>query len=78
MLANAHLRDLVKPLLDSLRGRVSLVGYSLPGAPDPIRQKLYRDYQNQPDRRGSGRGPSRDGSLSARSDRNGVARQNPT
>jgi hypothetical protein len=43
-----HMDDLVKPLVDSVRGRLPLVAYSLPGAPDSIRGKLYRDYDSQP------------------------------
>jgi hypothetical protein len=43
-----HMDDLVKPLVDSVRGRLPLVAYSLPGGPDSIRGKLYRDYDSQP------------------------------
>lgn len=44
----AHMRDVVNPFLKSLRGRVKLVAYSLPGKEDPIRKKLYRSIRSQP------------------------------
>ena len=34
-----HMREVVNPFLKSLRGKVSLVAYSLPGTEDPIRKK---------------------------------------
>lgn len=43
-----HGRKVVDPLLKSLRGKVALVGYSLPGAEDPIRKKLYRSARGAP------------------------------
>ncbi len=44
VLCLAHLKDVVRPFVNAMRGRVGLVGYSLPGTPDAIRGKLYRDY----------------------------------
>lgn len=43
-----HARTVIDPLLTSLRGKVALVGYSLPGKEDPIRKKLYRSYRGTP------------------------------
>lgn len=43
-----HGAKVVDPFLKSLRGRVALVAYSLPGAEDPIRKKLYRSFRGQP------------------------------
>lgn len=43
-----HIREVVNPFLKSLRGKVSLVGYSLPGTEDPIRKKLYRSVRARP------------------------------
>lgn len=47
-LAARHTREIVKPFLNSLRGRVSTVLYSLPGSRDPIRHKLYRSFAHRP------------------------------
>ena len=47
-LAARHTREIVKPFLNSLRGKVAFVLYSLPGKPDPIRSKLYRSFTNRP------------------------------
>ena len=44
-----HLKDVVRPFVQSLRGRLPVVAYSLPGSPDAVRGKIYRDYANQPD-----------------------------
>ena len=44
-----HLKDVVRPLVQSLRGRLPVVAYSLPGSPDAVRGKIYRDYTNLPD-----------------------------
>lgn len=44
----AHLHKIVNPFLKSLRGRVGLVLYSLPGKEDPIRAKCYRSFRRQP------------------------------
>jgi len=47
-LAGRHTREVIDPLLKRLRGRVSLVMYSLPGNEDPIRKKLYRSFAGTP------------------------------
>jgi hypothetical protein len=43
-----HTREVINPFLQSLRGKVALVLYSLPGDEDPIRKKLYRSFQGRP------------------------------
>jgi nicotinamidase-related amidase len=47
-LAGRHTREVVRPLINSLRGRVAEVLYSLPGTKDPIRHKLYRSFMHRP------------------------------
>ena len=47
-LAARHTREVVNPFLKSLRGKVALVMYSLPGHEDPIRKKLYRSFSSRP------------------------------
>ena len=47
-LAARHTREVINPFLKSLRGKVSLVMYSLPGGEDPIRKKLYRSFCGKP------------------------------
>ena len=47
-LAARHTREVVNPFLESLRGKVALVMYSLPGDEDPIRKKLYRSLSGAP------------------------------
>jgi hypothetical protein len=47
-LAGRHTREVVNPFLKSLRGKVALVLYSLPGDEDPIRKKLYRSFKGKP------------------------------
>lgn len=47
-LAGRHTHEVINPLLKSLRGKVSLVMYSLPGNEDPIRKKMYRSFTHQP------------------------------
>ena len=47
-LAGRHTREVINPLLKRLRGKVSLVMYSLPGNEDPIRKKMYRSFTYQP------------------------------
>jgi hypothetical protein len=47
-IAREHMRDVVNPFLKALRGRVAVVGYSLPGREDPIRKKLYRSVRGRP------------------------------
>src|SRR4051812_34545852 len=48
-LAARHTRDVVNPFLKSLRPKVALVLYSLPGPGDPVRKKLYRTFGHRPD-----------------------------
>jgi putative membrane-bound dehydrogenase-like protein len=47
-LAARHTREVVNPFLKSLRGKVSLILYSLPGSEDAIRHKLYRSFTHKP------------------------------
>jgi nicotinamidase-related amidase len=47
-LAGKHTRDVINPFLKSLRGKVALILYSLPGEEDPIRNKMYRSFTSQP------------------------------
>ena len=47
-LAARHTREIVKPFINSLRGKVAAVLYSLPGNRDPIRYKLYRSFTYKP------------------------------
>ncbi len=47
-LAGRHTREVINPLLKSLRGKVALVMYSLPGDEDPIRKKMYRSFTSRP------------------------------
>jgi hypothetical protein len=47
-LALDHMKRVVNPFLQALRGKVGLVGYSLPGREDPIRKKLYRSVHGRP------------------------------
>ncbi|MHB8879218.1 MAG: hypothetical protein ACYC8T_36425 [Myxococcaceae bacterium] len=47
-LAARHTREVVNPFLKSLRSKVSLVMYSLPGPGDPIRKKAYRSFSHTP------------------------------
>lgn len=47
-LAGRHTREIVKPFINSLRGRTNCVLYSLPGKMDPIREKLYRSFTHKP------------------------------
>ena len=47
-LAARHTRGIINPFLKSLRGKVSLVLFSLPGMEDPIRKKLYRSFKGSP------------------------------
>jgi hypothetical protein len=46
--ASRHTRTVINPFLKALRGKVALVVYSLPGAEDPIRRKLYRSFTSRP------------------------------
>lgn len=43
-----HAAEVINPLLESLRGRVAVVAYSLPGKEDPIRKKIYRSVRGKP------------------------------
>jgi len=43
-----HARSVIQPFLKAMRGKVALVAYSLPGAEDPIRKKIYRSFRRQP------------------------------
>jgi nicotinamidase-related amidase len=47
-LAGRHTREVINPLLKSLRGKTGFVMYSLPGKEDPIRKKLYRSLRATP------------------------------
>ena len=47
-LAGRHTREVINPLLKSLRGNVAYVMYSLPGKEDAIRKKLYRSLRGSP------------------------------
>jgi nicotinamidase-related amidase len=47
-LVGRHTREVINPFLKSLRGKVALVMYSLPGDEDPIRRKLYRSFTHRP------------------------------
>lgn len=47
-LAARHTREIIGPFLKSLRSRVRFVMYSLPGAKDEIRTKLYRSLTHTP------------------------------
>lgn len=42
-----HVQQVINPLVKDLRGKTSLVMYSLPGKPDPIRKKLYRTFSSR-------------------------------
>ena len=43
-----HARTVIDPFLKALRGKVALVGYSLPGVEDAIRRKVYRSVRGKP------------------------------
>jgi hypothetical protein len=43
-----HTRQVIRPFINSLRGKVALVMYSLPGQRDSIRHKLYRSFTHRP------------------------------
>ena len=46
-LCRKHARTVVNPLVKSLRKRVKLVMYSLPGKEDAIRRKMYRSFRSR-------------------------------
>jgi len=47
-LSRKHAAKVINPFLKSLRNRVSLVMYSLPGSEDSIRRKMYRSFKSRP------------------------------
>lgn len=47
-LAGRHTKEVIDPLLKSLRGRVGYVMHSLIGDEDPIRKKAYRSVHGKP------------------------------
>ena len=47
-LVGRHTREVVSPFIESLRGKVAFVMYSLRGGEDPIRHKLYRTFERKP------------------------------
>lgn len=47
-LAAKHSHNVINPFLKSLRGKLGMVLYSLPGDEDPIRKKLYRSFTGKP------------------------------
>jgi hypothetical protein len=46
-----HAAKVINPFLKTIREKVRLVAYSLPGLEDPIRKKLYRSFRGQPGER---------------------------
>src|SRR3569623_298234 len=46
--AGKQLRTAIAPFIESLRGEVPLVMYSLPGKADPIRKQMYRSFDHRP------------------------------
>lgn len=46
--AGKQLRTAIAPFVHSLRGKASLVMYSLPGKADPIRKQMYRSFDRRP------------------------------
>lgn len=47
-LYHRHVAEVLNPFLKSLRSRVALIAYSLPGEDDPIRRKVYRSIRRRP------------------------------
>lgn len=47
-LAFAHTKEVIDPFLKRLRGSAAFVMYSLPGAADAIRTKVYRSFDKTP------------------------------
>jgi hypothetical protein len=43
-----HVEQVLNPFLKSLRDKVALIAYSLPGSDDPIRKQVYRSVRSQP------------------------------
>ena len=54
-----HAATVINPFLKSLRSKVRVVAYSLPGTEDPIRKKIYRSFRGQPRTTGTRARPSR-------------------
>ena len=48
LIALEHMKKVVTPFLDRIRGKVSLIGYSLPGVEDQIRKMLYASISTSP------------------------------
>jgi hypothetical protein len=48
-LASKHSREVINPFLKRFRTSVGLVMYSVPGNADPIRTRVYRTFQKNPD-----------------------------
>lgn len=46
-LVRRHVQQVINPLVKDLRGKTSLVMYSLPGKADPIRKKIYRTFTSR-------------------------------
>jgi len=46
-----HAATVINPFLKTIRAKVRLVAYSLPGTEDPIRKKIYRSFRGQPGER---------------------------
>jgi hypothetical protein len=47
-LAGRHTREVIDPFLKRLRGKAAYIMYSIIGAKDPLRTKLYRTFDYQP------------------------------
>jgi len=47
-LAGRHTREVINPFLKTLRGKAAFTMFSLTGAEDPIRKKLYRSIAHRP------------------------------
>jgi nicotinamidase-related amidase len=57
-LAGRHTREVIDPFLKRFRGKAAFIMYSIIGAKDPIRTKLYRTFDYQPtaaERKAAGR-----------------------
>src|SRR5438046_8399938 len=51
-----HTHGVINPFLKSLRGKVAMVMYILPGDEDPIRKKMYRSFTSKPSDAGRAEG----------------------
>lgn len=47
-LAGRHTREVIDPFLARMRGKAAFIMYSIIGAKDPIRTKMYRTFDYQP------------------------------